>query len=261
MFEGVVLSTLSLLKHQTEPLNIFVMTAEVAKPIGKYTGFTDVHINQLEWLVHEHDTNSTVTKLDITDLLQNYPLTANATTFFTPYSMLRLYADLVPQLQGRVLYLDADVLCRQSFAEFYHQNLAEIEVVGVLDFYGKWFFHHQLRKFDYINSGVLLMNLDVLRQTKLLQRCRRLCRYRPMLMPDQSALNMLAHNKRLAPSRFNAQNGIEADTVFHHFSANWVAWPVPHTVAIKPWEQKKVQTDLGLHDYDDLYAEAKRIIH
>jgi len=260
MFNGVVLSTLSLLKNQTEPLDIYVMTAEFTNKRDKFTGFTDYHINKLRWLLREHDSKSSVTKLDITGLVMNNPLTANANTFFTPYSMLRLYADLVPELSGRILYLDADVLCRESFADFYHQDLSDVEVVGTLDYYGKWFFHHQLKKFDYINSGVLLMNLDLIRKTKLLRKCRRLCKIRPMLMPDQSALNRYSHKKRLAPNRFNEQHGVKPNTVFHHFSANWVMWPVPHTVAVKPWEQKKVQTKLGLHDYDDIYDEANRII-
>ena len=260
MFDGVVLSTLSLLKHQTESLDIYVMTAEVAKPIGKYVGFTDVHVNQLRWLVTTQDAQSTVTKLDVTDLLQAYPLTANAGTLFTPYSMLRLYVDLVPQLQDRILYLDADVLCRQAFADFYHQDLTNTEVVGVLDHYGKWFFHHQLKTFDYLNSGVLLMNLAEIRHTHLMQKCRRLCRYRPMMMPDQSALNIFARQKRVADRCYNEQYQLQPQTVFHHFSAKWVAWPVPHTVAVKPWQQKKVQTELDLHDYDDLYQAAKQLI-
>lgn len=260
MFNGVVLSTLSLLKHQTEPLDIYVMTAEITNKRKAYTGFTDYHVNKLRWLLNQHDPQSTVTKLDISELVANNQLTANANTFFTPYSMLRLYADLVPELNGRILYLDADVLCRKSFADFYHQDLSDTELVGVLDYYGKWFFHHQMKKFDYVNSGVLLMNLDLIKETHLLEKCRHLCKIRPMLMPDQSALNRYSHKKRLVASRFNEQHGVQSETVFHHFSANWVAWPVPHTVAVKPWEQKKVQTELGLHDYDDIYDEANRII-
>ncbi|MCB7112443.1 glycosyltransferase, partial [Agathobacter rectalis] len=74
-------------------------------------------------------------------------------------SMLRLYVDLIPDMPDRLLYLDNDVICREPFDDFYYQDLTGVQIVGVLDHYGKWFFHHQMRMADYINSGILLLNL------------------------------------------------------------------------------------------------------
>ena len=105
-------------------------------------------------------------QIDITTQFEADLPKANINTLFTPYSMLRLYSDLVPQFSDRILYLDADVVCRRPFEDFYHQSLAGTDFVGVLDHYGRWFFHHQQRAFDYINSGMLLMNLDMIRRDK-----------------------------------------------------------------------------------------------
>lgn len=128
--------------------------------------------------------------------------------------MLRLYADLVPQLPDRMLYLDTDVICRRPFAAFYHESMTGVDIAGALDHYGKWWFHHRLMWFDYLNSGVLLMNLARIRADGLLARCRQLLQQRWLFMPDQSALNKLAKCKRILPPKYNEQHKLEPDTVF-----------------------------------------------
>ena len=43
---------------------------------------------------------------------------------------------------------------------------------GSLDYYGKWFFKNKKIKFNYINSGVLLLNLKKIRETGLFKKAR-----------------------------------------------------------------------------------------
>ena len=86
----------------------------------------------------------------------------NMGSYFTPCSMLRLYIDKIPELcqLDRILYLDYDVVCRGSIVEFYNTDLTNIEVAGVLDIYGRiWYHYHGLFKQDYMNSGVMLFNI------------------------------------------------------------------------------------------------------
>ena len=68
---------------------------------------------------------------------------------------------------------------------------------GSLDYYGKWFFKNKKIKFNYINSGVLLLNLKKIRETKLLKRARQMCQNKKMFMPDQSSLNKLSLSKKI----------------------------------------------------------------
>ena len=70
-----------------------------------------------------------------------------------------------------------------------------MQVVGVLDHYGKWFFRNNIFKIDYINSGVLLINLQLIKETRLFEKCRKMCKEKELLLPDQHALNKLAKNK------------------------------------------------------------------
>ncbi|PAL01352.1 glycosyl transferase [Lentilactobacillus parakefiri] len=260
MFSGLIISLLSLTKHAKEPLNIYILTGKLHNRHHQFQALSDDHAAFLDQLVKRNGEDNQVTKLDMTAQFEADPPTANINTLFTPYSMLRLYSDLVPQFSDRILYLDADVVCRRPFEDFYHQSLADTDFVGVLDHYGRWFFHHQLKPFDYINSGMLLMNLKMIRQDKLLVRCRDYCRKWPMIMPDQSAMNKLAKHKVFAPEKYNEQQDVQADTVFQHFSTRWKLWPIIHTVSVKPWEVDKVHEQLHLHEYDDILMAYQAIV-
>ena len=63
---------------------------------------------------------------------------------------------------------------------------------GSLDYYGKWFFKNKKIKFNYINSGVLLLNMKKIRETGLFKKAREMCQNKKMFMPDQSSLNKLS---------------------------------------------------------------------
>lgn len=260
MFEGLIISILSLTKHAHEPLKIYIMTGHLRNKHRQFQALSDDHIDFLNDLAKQGNNRNAVIKIDMTEKFEAELPTANINTLFTPYSMLRLYSDLVPQFSDRILYLDADVVCRRPFEAFYHQELDKVDFLGVLDHYGRWFFHHQLRPFDYINSGMLLMNLKQIRQDQLLARCRAYCAKRPMIMPDQSAMNKLAKHKAFVAEKYNEQQDVQPDTVFQHFSTRWKFWPIIHTVSVKPWEVDKVHSQLNLHEYDDILDEYQEIM-
>ena len=216
-----------------------------------------VFLNQL---VQRTNRNSFVKKYDCTALFKRQIPQKNMGTRFTPYAMLRLFADQLPDLPAKLLYLDSDVVCRQDPREFYHQDITDVELVGVLDYYGRWFFHHSLTHLDYINSGVLLLNMEKINQTKLFERARERCVKRWMFMPDQSALNKLAQAKRIAPRKYNEQHQLHADTVFQHFTTSFKFFPLFKIQTIKPWEVQQVHDVLGIHEYDDILNEYQQLV-
>lgn len=254
MQNGVLLSILSFMKNISQPLKVYILTAHIQTKHNEYQPFSDQAINFLQQVIHRQNSQSSVQKFDITRLFQAQLPQANMATRFTPNCMLRLYADLIPELPERLLYLDADVLCHLDCSKFYEQDLTEIEVVGVLDQYGKWFFHNQLQAFDYLNSGVLLLNLQQIKRNHLFARCRRQCRYRPMFMPDQAALNHFSRQKRIAEQKYNEQHQLHSDTVLQHFTTQIHLSPYLHLQTIKPWQIEQVQQVLKIHDYDDIFA-------
>ncbi len=253
--DGVLLSVLSLLRSTTEPLNIYILTATVKTTDRVCHALPEAFAAFLNRQVKEEDCRHSVTLMDITSLFAAQLPTANLSTRFTPCCMLRLYADRVPELPDRVLYLDNDVLCRRDFREFYYSHMDDEEIVGVLDHYGKWFFRRNPFRMDYLNSGVLLLNLKKIRETGLLENCRRRCQTTTMFMPDQSALNKLAVHKKIVPRRYNEQRKLRQDTVFQHFTTGFRFFPWVHTVSVKPWDTKRLHDVLKIHEYDHLLCE------
>lgn len=253
--DGLLISVLSLLKNIEEELHIYVLTINMIDEKRKIEGLSSMTIDFLDRRVKEKNQNNFVKKIDITELFEeNLPI-ENMETRFTPCCMLRLFADRVSELPNKILYLDNDVVCREDCTEFYNQDISEYEVLGVLDHYGKWFFKNSLLKFDYINSGVLLLNLEKIKETGLFEKCRKMCRTNKMFMPDQSAINKLATTKKIVSRKYNEQRKLHTDTVFQHFTTSFRFFPWLHTLTVKPWQVDKVHEELKIFEYDDILEE------
>lgn len=258
--DGILISVLSFLRHVREEINVYILTMSIETEDAAYRGVSEGAAKFLDRRVKEEDPRSFVVRTDISDLFRAQLPRANLRTRFTPYCMLRLFADEVPGLPERMLYLDADVICREDCAEFYHQDISGYELAGVLDHYGKWFFRKRLFHMDYINSGVLLLNMEQIRKSGLFRACRRLCREKRMFMPDQSAINKLAKEKRISAGRYNEQRKLGKDTVLQHFTTSFRFFPWLHTLTVKPWQVDRVHEKLRLHEYDDILEEYLRLM-
>lgn len=253
--DGILIAILSLLKNSAaNELHIYILTMYTQSHRKKFQPFSKHAADYLKTILIKHNPQNTLNLIDCTGLFVKEPLLANMSTHFTPYAMLRLYADEVPQLPEKILYLDADIIDRRSLTEFYQQDLTNTEFIGVLDYWGRFFFHnlHQHKIFDYINSGVLLLNLVEIRNTNLFSKIRYLLQTRTVFMPDQSALNHFAQKKKIAPRRYNEQYHLQPDTVIQHFTTSFRFWPFFHTLTVKPWEVQRVHDVLKLYEYDDI---------
>ena len=259
MRDGLIIAILSLLKNVKDKFNIYVFTMDYKTRKKEFKGISDESIDYLDKMVKKENKESFVKKFDISDLFMKEPPDKNLRTFFTPYCMLRLFADEVPGMPDKILYLDADIICRKDISDFYNQDIKDLEFAGVLDHYGKWFFRNNFFKFDYINSGVLLLNLKKIKETGLFKKSRERCRKKNMLMPDQSALNKIAISKRFWPRQYNEQRKLHDDTVIQHFTTSFRFFPVFHTFTVKPWEIEKVHRKMHIYEYDGLFEEYLKI--
>ena len=257
---GLIISTLSLLKNIKEELHIYVLTMNIQNEKKEFRAISDQIITFLDKRIKEEKQENFIKKIDITDMFKKELPTENMETRFTPYCMLRLFVDKIPEIDGKILYLDTDVICRKDCTEFYNQDIENYELIGVLDYYGKWFFKKSIFKFDYINSGVLLLNLNKIRETKLFEKCRELCKEKEMFMPDQSAINKLAISKKIVPRQYNEQRKLHKDTIFQHFTTSFRLFPWFHAITIKPWDIERVHKELKIHEYDDLFTEYETTI-
>lgn len=259
---GVLVSILSLLMRGPKDniYNIYIMTI-------KYEGvkpFLNKTAEFLDKLVKEYNKKSFVKLIDATEVFKKNLPKKNMGSYFTPCSMLRLYMDKVPEIMklDRVLYMDYDVVCRGDISEFYNMNLDGIEAAGVLDIYGRrWYHYHGLFVQDYMNSGVMLFNLPECIKTKMFGKAVNLCATRWMMLADQAALNKAIAKRKLVARKFNEQEERpRKDTVLHHFSNNFKFWPYFRVQKVKPFEIDKIHSVLKITEYDDVlkkYEELK----
>ncbi|MCD7775790.1 MAG: glycosyltransferase family 8 protein [Firmicutes bacterium] len=252
--DGLLISVLSLIKNVDEPLHIYIMTMELSHGGRTFDAVPAGVVSYLDSLLKEKNPESSALLIDAGKYFGSCPPTANMDTRFTLYCMLRLYADMVDGIPDRILYLDIDVVVRDDITEFYYQDMECHELAGVLDHYGKWFFRNSPFRFDYLNSGVLLLNMKMIRETGLFEACRQRCAEREMFMPDQSALNKLSRSKKILPRKYNEQRRLKADTVMQHFTTSFRFFPWLHPLTVKPWQVERVHRELKLHEYDDILA-------
>lgn len=256
--DGLVISVLSLAKNISDALNVYILTVSLKTDEKNYEPVSRELAKALDRRVKEKNAASSVTLIDISELFAADKPLANMGTRFTPCCMLRLFADKVAELPDKILYLDNDVVCRRDCTELYGTDVENYEVAGALDYYGKWFFRKNALRLDYLNSGVLLLNLSKIRETGLFEKCRRRCRDKKMFMPDQSAINKLARYKKVIPRCCNEQRKLRHDTVLQHFTTSFRFFPWFHSVSVKPWQADRMHKVLGIYEYDGLLGEYNR---
>jgi lipopolysaccharide biosynthesis glycosyltransferase len=108
-------------------------------------------------------------------------------------------------------------------------------------------------KQDYMNSGVLLFNMQECIKTRMFERAAAICAEKRMLLADQAALNKCINKRKLMPRKYNEQEERPRnDTVLHHFSNNFKFWPYFRVQKVKPFEVEKVHKVLKITEYDDI---------
>ncbi|MBR2711901.1 MAG: glycosyltransferase family 8 protein [Bacilli bacterium] len=252
---GLIISILSLIKHTDEELNIYVLTMkyEKYKPLSK-----DV-IKVLDKKLKEKNKNSKINLIDITNKVIKCLPTANLSTRFTPYCMLRLYADKVDELPSKIIYLDNDVVALKDFTDFYNLDITNYDIAGVFDYYGSHIYRKKIIIKDYLNSGVLLMNLDKIKENNLFEKCRIRCRDKEMLLPDQEAINTYCSKKLIVNRIYNEQHKTTNKTVFRHYTTTFKFFPKVRTQTIKPWMEDELHNILKDYRIDDILEEYKKI--
>ena len=252
---GVLVSILSILKHNRVPIYFYILTINYEDT----KAFTEKAAKFLDSLVKGANSKSFVKLIDATEVfISNLPK-KNMGSYFTPCSMLRLYVDKIPEIAklDRLLYLDYDVVCRGDLSEFYDMDLDGVEAAGVLDIYGRrWYHYHGLLKQDYMNSGVMLFNISKCLETGMFEKAVLLCARKRMMLADQAALNKAIEKRKLVDRKYNEQEERpRKDTILHHFSNNFKFWPYFRVQKVKPFEIEKIHKVLKITEYDDILEE------
>ena len=256
VYDGLLIASLSIVKHCKEPIKVFVLTMDLTEKNDSYLAINKEQIESINKIYTAVNSESSVVAINVRDLylskLYNSP---NEMTSYTAYALLRLLAEDIAEIPDKVLYLDADIVANGDISSLYNINIDKYEIAGVRDYYGRFFFYP-----NYLNSGVLLMNMKRIRQTKMLSNALNMCKSKKVFLPDQTAINKFAKRKKFLPSRFNEQKKLKNDTVIRHFSMTIKFFPKFRTQNIKPWNIDKVHSVLGITEFDDILDQYIKII-
>lgn len=259
IFDGILCELISIIRRTEEPIRCFVFTADVSRIKPEYVPITDEEIEFLNKVVKEKNSKNEVIKKDVSKLYEEEFLNSpNESAYCTPYTLLRLLADKVEDIPDKLLYLDIDMMVANNLNKLYSIDIENFEYAAVKEKYGCW-----LIRPDYINAGMLLMNIKKIKETKLLEKARDRIKKKKMLFADQDAIFWSTTSKKLISRIYNEQSRFnKKDTVVCHFCKRLMFRPYPHTENIKQWHVEKVHKILKCHAFDeDLleYLEYKKI--
>lgn len=224
---------------------------DVSRIKPEYIAISDEKIAFLENVAKEYNSNNRIIKIDVTQIYeQEFANCPNEQCYCSPYTLLRLFIDLLPEIPDKILYLDVDILFNRDISLLYDTKLDGYEYAASRDHYGKLFIHP-----NYINAGVLLFNMEEAKRTGLLKKARELIKNKKLMFADQSAIYRSTTRKKMLPQRFNDQKFLHKHTVVRHFSKRLFWLPYPHTDNIKQWHVSKVYSVFHYQQFDDVLYE------
>lgn len=253
VFDGVLTCMLSILKRTDtkEAFRIYVYTMDVTRIKPEYTPISEEMIAFLDGVVKQYHQDNSVVRVDVTELYEKeFKHCPNEGAYCSPYTLLRLLADIVPDMPDKLLYLDVDILFNRDICLLYDTDVSDVEYAAARDHYGKY-----LIRPDYVNAGVLLLNLKKIKETGLLVKARKLIKEKKLVFADQSAVIRSTSCKKMLPQKFNDQKFLHKSTVVRHFSKRLFYLPYPHTANIKQWRVSDVHRIFHYYVFDDILYE------
>lgn len=253
VFDGMITTALSILKRsQTdESFNFYIFTMNVTHLNPKYDELHDDEASYLDQIVKKYNPLNRVTKIDVKDIyMKEFSGCPNEGCYCSPYTLLRLFADIIPEIPDKILYLDVDIMLNRDIRLLYDIDITGYEYAAARDHYGKYLINP-----NYINAGVLLLNMKQIRQTGLLQKARNIIKEKHLPFADQSAIIRSTSKKKMLAQKFNDQKFLHKHTVIRHFSKRLFWLPYPHTANIKQWDVSKVHKIFKYYEFDDILYE------
>ena len=253
VFDGMLTCMLSVFKRtkSKEPYNFYIFTMDVSHIKPDYIPVSDKQVEFLQQIAKDYNPDNLVTKIDVTDIyMQEFDNCPNENAYCSPYTLLRLFADKIPEIPDKLLYLDVDILFNREPELLYDVDVEGYEYAAARDHYGKYLLNP-----NYINAGVLLFNMKEIRKTGLFEKARHLIKTKKLLFADQDAVYRSTTRKKMLPQKYNDQKFLHKTTIVRHFSKRLFYLPYPHTDNIKQWEVGKIHRVFRYDQFDDILFE------
>ncbi len=253
VFDGIMTCLLSVFKRtkSKEPFNVYVLTMDVSHLKKEYIPISKEKTDYLDAISKKYNKENKVHRLDVTDIyMKEFSKCPNEQCYCSPYTLLRLFIDMIDEIPDKILYLDADIMFNREIELLYDTDIEGYEYAAARDHYGKYIINP-----NYINAGVLLFNMKMCKETGLFKKARALIKEKKLLFADQDAIYRSTTKKKMLPQRFNDQKFLHKHTVVRHFSKRLFYLPYPHTDNIKQWHVTKIHKVFGYDQFDDCLYE------
>lgn len=256
VFRGMLLGALSIVRYTERPITLFIGTMDLRGINPVYAPVSEAMALKLEEVLKKRNSSSEVKLIDFSeDFRRELIDSKNLTSTYTPYAMIRLFADRIEGAGDKLLYLDTDIMARGDISRLYDTDITDYHIAGARDYFGKFFF-----SFRYLNSGILLMNMKRLKEDGVFLKCRILCRDKKMLLFDQHAINKYSKKKLILNRRFNEQRITRPDTLLRHYAMTIRWFPYFHTETVKPWQKELITARPEDFGYEEIYEEYEAIM-
>ncbi len=248
VFDGALSELISITNKTKEAITCYIFTMDLTRVKEDYKCIDDKQIEFLNKIVKEQNKNSKVIKIDVTQIYEEeFGHGKNENAYCTPYTLLRLLADKIPDMPEKLLYLDIDMMVAGDISELYNIDVTDYEYVAVKEKYGSKFI-----RYDYINAGMLLLNMKKIKETRLLEKARQLIKTRKLPFADQDAIFWSTTKKKLIPRRFNEQRSFNKDdTLICHFCKRLCFNPYPHVTNYKQWHIDEIHKYYKCYKFDN----------
>lgn len=205
---GIMLTSLFENNKETG-FTIYIVTANI----------TSANKEQLEQLCKSYNNRIEIIEID-NKILDNCPIREGDHVSIAAY--YRIFAPiLLPEEINKILYLDGDIIINNSIADFYNTNIDNYALGGIIDedYLSQKKYNRLGIPFnkEYINSGVLLINLKYWREHNLTDKCLSYIdkNKKNIVQHDQDVLNaVLNGNIKQLPLKYNFQTGFLFKNVY-----------------------------------------------
>ena len=247
VFDGAMTQLISILNRTKQAVNCYLFTMDKTDLREDFLPIDEEQVAFLDEIVKRKSPSSKVQRIDVTNLYnQEFKGSKNETAYCTPYTLLRLLVDLVPDMPDKLLYLDIDIMVGGDLNQLYSIDVENYEYAAVKEKYGCW-----LVCPNYINAGMLLFNLNLAKENHLFEKARELIKTKKLLFADQDALFWSTTKKKILPRIYNEQSKFNRKgTIICHFCKRLLWFPYPHTENYKQWNIEEVHNILKCYYYD-----------
>lgn len=126
VFDGILLCLLSMSKHTDEPINVFILTADVTSLNPEYRPITNDKIDLLDKIIKSKNPESKVQLITLGDEFNDWiKKSQNKLSIYTPYTFLRLFADKIPEIPDKIIYLDTDIMINGDIKELFDIDISD----------------------------------------------------------------------------------------------------------------------------------------